>query len=53
MKGIYSSCINSTTLDEAPFAYRSLNDIQEVIAETVQIDSILTPIYNYKAGGKK
>lgn len=53
MKGIYSTCIDSTTLDEAPFVYRNINDIQEVIHETVNIDSILKPIYNFKAGGKK
>ena len=52
MKGIYSTCIDETTLDEAPFAYRNMNDIKEVIAETVTINSILKPIYNYKAGGK-
>lgn len=50
MKGIYSSCINKDTLDEAPFAYRNIDDIIEVIGETVNVDKILTPIYNYKAG---
>ena len=35
MKGIYSSCIGKETLDEAPFAYRALNEITEVIGETV------------------
>lgn len=29
MKGIYSSCIAADTLDEAPFAYRSIEDIRE------------------------
>ena len=52
MKGIYSTCINKDTLDEAPFAYRTLDDIKEVIGETVRIDQIIKPIYNYKAGGK-
>lgn len=51
MKGIYSSCINKDTLDEAPFAYRALEDIAEVIKETVTITKIIKPIYNYKAGG--
>jgi len=51
MKGIYSSCINKDTLDEAPFAYRALEDITEVIKETVTITKIIKPIYNYKAGG--
>lgn len=52
MKGIYSTCINKDTLDEAPFAYRTLEDIAEVIGETVKIDKIIRPVYNYKAGGK-
>ena len=52
MKGIYSSCIGKDTLDEAPFAYRTLDDIRDVIGETVRIDKILKPVYNFKAGGK-
>ena len=51
MKGIYSTCIGKETLDEAPFAYRALGDIQEVIEDTVTIDKIIRPLYNYKAGG--
>ena len=51
MKRIYSSCISKDTLDEAPFAYRDLKDIADVIGETVTIDRILHPVYNFKAGG--
>ena len=51
MKGIYSICINKDTLDESPFAYRGIDDIAEVIGETVKIDKIIKPVYNYKAGG--
>lgn len=51
MKGIYSSCVNKDTLDEAPFAYRALQDIVEVIKDTVTITKLIKPIYNYKAGG--
>ena len=50
MKGIYSSCVGTDTLDEAPFAYRSLAEIAERIGDTVQITEILKPVYNYKAG---
>lgn len=53
MKGIYSSCINANTLDEAPFAYRKLDDIKDIIKDTVKITNILTPIYNFKAGDNK
>ncbi|MBQ4283895.1 MAG: RtcB family protein [Lachnospira sp.] len=51
MKGIYSTCIGRDTLDEAPFAYRNLDDIVSAIKDTVTINRIIKPIYNYKAGG--
>lgn len=51
MKGIYSTCISRETLDEAPFAYREINDILDSINETVKIDKIIKPVYNFKAGG--
>ena len=50
MKGIYSSCINKETLDEAPFAYRDLDSIHDAIQETVAIEKVIKPIYNFKAG---
>ena len=53
MKGIYSSCIGKETLDEAPFAYRRLEEIQEQITETVKIQQIIRPVYNYKAGNSQ
>lgn len=40
------------TLDEAPFAYRNIEDIAQSIEETVTIDSIIKPVYNFKAGKK-
>lgn len=53
MKGIYSSCINSGTLDEAPFAYRGIDEIRNAIAPSVEISEILKPVYNFKAGGEE
>lgn len=53
MKGIYSSCVGSEILDEAPFAYHSLSEIAEQIQDTVEITEILKPVYNFKAGSKK
>lgn len=52
MQGIYSSCVGADTLDEAPFAYRSLAEIAEQIIDTVEITEILRPVYNFKAGSK-
>ncbi|MDE7354420.1 MAG: RtcB family protein [Acetatifactor sp.] len=53
MKGIYSSCVGADTLDEAPFAYRSIEEIAGQIRDTVRITDILKPVYNYKAGSGK
>lgn len=53
MKGIYSSCINDTTLDESPFAYRRIDAIKNAIEPTVSVTKVITPIYNFKAGGEQ
>ena len=50
MKGIYSPSISRDTLDEAPFAYRGMDEIRETINDTVEITNILRPVYNFKAG---
>lgn len=49
MVGIYSSCINESTLDEAPFVYKNFEEIMECITPTVEIINRLIPIYNFKA----
>lgn len=51
MKGIYSPSISRETLDEAPFAYRKLEEIVSAVSDTITMDALLTPVYNYKAGG--
>ncbi|MBR0130505.1 MAG: RtcB family protein [Firmicutes bacterium] len=49
MDGIYTTSVNELTLDEAPMAYKSLDDILDVVRETVDVIEILKPIYNFKA----
>jgi RNA-splicing ligase RtcB len=49
MKGIWSSCINSNTLDESPMAYKSSNDILEFVADTLSVTNRLRTLYNFKA----
>ncbi len=49
MEGIYTTCVNASTLDEAPMAYKSLEDIIDVIADAVDVIQVLKPIYNFKA----
>ncbi len=53
MKGIYSTSIGSSTLDECPMAYKSINDITDNIGDTADINEIIKPIYNFKAGGNE
>ena len=53
MEGIYTTSVNEDTLDEAPMAYKSLDDIIGVIGESVDIVEVLKPIYNFKASETK
>lgn len=49
MKGIYTTSVNSGTLDECPMAYKNMNDIVDNIGDTCEIISVIKPIYNFKA----
>lgn len=49
MKNVYSSSVCKSTIDESPMAYKSIDEIISNIENTVKIDKILKPIYNFKA----
>ena len=49
MAGVYSTSVNEKTIDEAPMAYKSLEDIMDGIEESVEIVDIMKPVYNFKA----
>lgn len=49
MKNIYTTCVNQSTLDESPMAYKPMKSIVDAIDETVEIIDIIEPIYNFKA----
>ncbi len=49
MKGIYTTSVNRSTLDESPMAYKSLNDIVDNITPSVDILKTIKPIYNFKS----
>ncbi len=53
MKGVYTSCISKDTLDEAPFAYRRTDYIREAVKDTVKVEKLITPVYNYKGGNTR
>lgn len=48
MEGIYSSSVGTSTIDECPMVYKSLECILENIVPTVQIEKLIRPIYNFK-----
>lgn len=47
--GIYTTSVNDRTLDKAPMAYKSLEDIIDVMRDSVDVIDILKPVYNFKA----
>lgn len=49
MKGIYTTSVSAQTIDEAPMAYKSLEDIIDVIRESVDVIDVMKPVYNFKA----
>ena len=49
MKGVYTTSVSEATLDEAPMAYKSLEDIIDVVRASVDIIDVMKPVYNFKA----
>jgi RNA-splicing ligase RtcB len=49
MKGIYSTTVSIDTIDESPMAYKNACDILDLISETIDVEKIITPVYNFKA----
>lgn len=48
--GIFSTCVGKGTIDESPMAYKPMEEIVEIIKDTVDIVKVIKPIYNFKAG---
>ena len=49
MRGIYTTSVSKSTLDEAPFAYKPYHEILDNIRDTVEVVKRLKPVYNFKA----
>ena len=49
MRGIYSESVNDFTRDESPMVYKPADEIISNIGDTVTIDTIIRPIFNFKA----
>lgn len=50
MKGIFSTCVDMSTIDESPMSYKPIEVIMEDIKDTVEIIKVIRPIYNFKSG---
>ena len=50
MSGIFTTSVTRATIDESPMAYKPMESIISNIGETVTVDKILRPVYNFKSG---
>ena len=50
MKGIYTTSVSLSTIDESPMAYKATDEIVRCVEPTVDIIDIIKPLYNFKAG---
>lgn len=49
MQGIFSTSVGQSTIDESPMAYKPMQSIIDNIGDTVEIEEIVKPVYNFKA----
>ncbi|GIN84341.1 RNA-splicing ligase RtcB [Heyndrickxia sporothermodurans] len=49
MKNVWTTSVSTETIDEAPMAYKRMEDILDNIGDTVEIKKIIQPVYNFKA----
>lgn len=49
MEGIYTTSVDASTIDESPMSYKPADEIIQNVKDTVDIENIIKPIYNFKA----
>lgn len=49
MKDVFSTSVTKNTIDESPFAYKSINDILPMLEQTATVLKVIKPLYNFKA----
>ena len=49
MAGIYTTTATEGSLDECPMVYKAPERILDAIGETVEVEQIVRPVYNFKA----
>jgi len=53
MDGIFTTCVGNATLDEAPMAYKNIDEIIEQMEPTTEIIEKIKLVYNFKAAEQK
>ena len=48
MEGVQTWSLSEDVIDESPSAYKKLEDILPWLAETIVVEDVLEPVYNYK-----
>lgn len=49
MNDVWTTSVCQSTIDESPMVYKSIEEIVENIKDTVTIERIIKPVYNFKA----
>lgn len=49
MADVFTTSVSEETLDEAPEAYKPAEEILDLLPETVEIERVIKPAYNFKA----
>ncbi len=50
MEGIFTTSVGADTLDESPMVYKPMEAILSQIGPTADVEKIIRPLYNFKAG---
>ena len=53
MEGIYTTSVAQDTIDESPMAYKPMEEILNNIGDTIVVERVIRPIYNFKASEKQ
>ena len=49
MSGVWTTSVCQSTIDESPMVYKPIEEIIENIKDTVTVERIIKPVYNFKA----
>lgn len=48
MEDVYSTCVNESTIDESPMAYKNPEDVLDVAYTSGRPNGLYTPVYSFK-----